>query len=431
MKSLNLYLGAVVLGTSLFGAQAQAASPAKVSDTGFNPAVSLILDGRYTDIKSGEQHLHGFQEGGEMGLPSQGFSTGHNELAISSNIDDKFYGAMTSALVQHGGETKLELEEAFIETLQLGAGFTVKGGRFLSGVGYLNEVHAHAHDFADTPLVYDALMGGHLADTGVQVRWVAPTPFYMSFGAESTTGTQFPGGANEKNNAGAAGFIEFGGDLGDSSSWQLGLNHYQTEFDVREAGGHDHGGHGHGEEESVDNELADGEISINGIDLVYKWAPNGNSKNINFKFQTEYFVRNEKGEAEFAEGEEGTPTYKKGEAEYKGKQSGYYAQAVYQFMPAWRVGLRYDSIEADNELADFASVGTAALTEEEFAEESGLGSEENPVTRQTIMFDYAPSHFSMIRLQLSETDYGHEYDKNPMAMVQYVMSLGAHGAHSF
>ena len=28
----------------------------------------------------------------------------------------------------------------------------MKGGRFLSGIGYQNEIHPHAWDFADAPL---------------------------------------------------------------------------------------------------------------------------------------------------------------------------------------------------------------------------------------------------------------------------------------
>lgn len=388
----------------------------KISSNEFNPAISLILDGRYTDIDSSELELPGFQLGGEAGLPDNGFSTGHNELSISANVDDKFYGFMTTAIVYEDGETAFELEEAYIETLKLGSGFTIKGGRFYSGIGYLNGIHDHAHDFADRPLVYDALLGGHLVDSGVQARWVAPTDVYLSFGTEMTSGSSFPGGENEDNNSGLAFFVKTGGDINISSSWQLGASYYQSEFDVREAGGHHHGG----DAAAADNELLNGEVDVAGLDFVYKWAPLGNSKQTNFKFQAEYFVKNENGMSEFAE------DANTAEADYDGEQKGYYMQGVYQFMPAWKVGIRYDQLSADNSVSNFVDGG---IDEDEFLEESGLGTEDDP-TRVSMMLDYSPSHFSRIRLQFAQLDNGHD-ETNDMITLQYTMSLGSHGAHTF
>ncbi len=400
---------------TLFNA-AHAESTGKISGNEFNPAISLILDGRYTDIDNSELELPGFQLGGEAGLPDDGFSTGHNELSISANIDDKFYGSLTTAIVYEDSETEVELEEAYIETLKLGRGFTIRGGKFFSGIGYLNSIHDHAHDFADRPLVYDAMFGGHLVDTGVQFRWVAPTDRYFSLGTEVTTGSEFPGGDNDDNANGLAFFAKTGGDIGVSSSWQLGASYYQSDFDVREAGGHGHGD----EEESADNELLDGDVDVFGIDFVYKWAPQGNSKNTNFKFQAEYFVKNEDGFSEFTEDENTA------EADYDGKQKGFYVQGIYQFRPAWRIGVRYDHLEADNDITNFSGNG---IDQDEFLEESGLGTEDDP-NRYSVMLDYSPSHFSRLRLQYSQLDNGHD-ETNDYVMLQYIMSLGSHGAHTF
>lgn len=415
MKSSILFIASLLAAALSFAGHAQ--TTGRISGTEFNPAISFILDGRYTDIDSSELELPGFQLGGEAGLPDNGFSTGHNELSISANIDDKFYGWMTSAIVYEAGETEFELEEAYIETLQLGSGFTIKGGRFFSGIGYLNGIHDHAHDFADRPLVYDAIFGGHLVDTGLQARWVAPADIYLSFGLEVTSGTEFPGGENEDGNNGLAFFVKTGGDINTSSSWQLGASYYQSEFDVREAGGHHHGGE---EEAGADNELLAGEIDVVGVDFVYKWAPKGNNKQTNFKFQAEYFVKNEDGVSEFVEGTDSA------EADYDGEQSGFYLQGVYQFMPHWRVGVRYDHLEADNSVTNFVGSG---IDEDEFLEESGLGAEGDP-NRSSIMLDYSPTHFSRIRLQYSQLDNGHE-ETNDIITLQYTMSMGSHGAHKF
>jgi len=392
-----------------------ASSGGRISGNEFNPAVSLILDGRYTDIENSQLALAGFQLGGEAALPDNGFATGHNELAISANIDDKFYGSMNTAIVYENGTTTLELEEAFVETLGLGHGLTIKGGRFFSGIGYLNSIHDHAHDFADRPLVYDALFGGHLTQTGLQANWVAPTDFYLSLGAEVSSGSEFPGGTNDNNDALSL-FVKTGGDINTSSSWQLGASYFATDFSVREAGGHAHGGGA----ADVDNELKNGEVDIAGIDFVYKWAPQGNPKQTNFKFQAEYFMRDEKGHAEFTEGANSA------EADYDGEQTGFYAQAIYQFMPAWRVGVRYDHLEADNNFTNFVNGG---IDEDEFLEESGLGAENDP-NRSSIMLDYSPSHFSRIRLQYSDFENGYGTSED-MFTLQYIMSLGSHGSHSY
>ncbi|MCU7813268.1 MAG: hypothetical protein KZQ77_18840, partial [Candidatus Thiodiazotropha sp. (ex Notomyrtea botanica)] len=148
-----------------------------------NPAISLILDGRFSAFDNETDYeLPGFMLGGEAGRGEEGLHLGHNELAISANVDDMFYGKLTAAIADHEGETEVELEEAFIETQALGNGFTVKAGRFFSSIGYLNENHAHAWDFADAPLIYRGLFGEQLIDDGLQVRWVAPTEIYLQLG---------------------------------------------------------------------------------------------------------------------------------------------------------------------------------------------------------------------------------------------------------
>ncbi|HCO61704.1 MAG TPA: hypothetical protein DIT58_16120 [Porticoccaceae bacterium] len=97
-------------------------------------------------------------------------------------------------------------------------------------------------------------------------------------------------------------------------------------------------------------------------------------------------------------------------------------------MPRWRIGARYDYLNADNDISDYVDGG---IPLDEFLEESGLGDEGNP-DRYTLMLDYSPSHFSRIRLQYSQLDTGHEgADDNDILMLQYLMSLGSHGAHKY
>jgi hypothetical protein len=50
--------------------------------------------------------------------------------------------------------------------------------------------------------------------------------------------------------------------------------------------------------------------------------------------------------------------------------------------------------------------------------------------RISLMMDYSPSEFSRIRLQLAQ-DRSRDNATDNQIFVQYIMSLGTHGAHKF
>ena len=399
-----------VLGVTLFAAFiSMAFAQADVSSSAFNPAISLILDGRFAEFEDdpSDYTMPGFQLGGEAGIGKEGLALGHNELAISANIDDQYFGKFTVAIADHEGATEVELEEAYVETLALGSGMTVRAGRFYSGLGYINDQHAHAWDFTDAPLIYRGLFGDQLRDDGVQIRWVAPTDIYLQLGAEVLRGDKFPagGGANEGRGAQTL-FAKAGGDLGASHSWQFGLARWQAQVDERAAGAHDHGGG------ASEVPTFDGDSAVNAIDFVWKWAPDGNPAQRNLKIQAEYLVRDEDGDVVLVGSDPLEST------RYDGKQSGWYMQAVYQFMPRWRVGLRYDRAEADNE-----------GSEPDVLDEAGLNDLNHTSQRTSVMVDFSNSEFSRWRVQYNHDESGIDTDRQ--LYVQYVMSLGAHGAHAF
>src|SRR6185295_18397378 len=150
-------------------------------------------------------------------------SLGESELVVSSNIDPYFRGQLVAALTP---DNDLEVEEAFFQTLALSKGFTVKGGRFLSSIGYQNSIHQHAWDFQDAPLPYKAFLGGRLNDDGVQAKWVAPTDPLVELGAELGRGRAFPASDSSRNSAGLWNlFGHVGGDIGVSTAWRAGLSY--------------------------------------------------------------------------------------------------------------------------------------------------------------------------------------------------------------
>jgi hypothetical protein len=104
-------------------------------------------------------------------------------------------------------------------------------------------------------------------------------------------------------------------------------------------------------------------------------------------------------------------------------QSGWYAQGVYQFMPRWRVGYRYDRLNPGS--AKLGLVDSGALAAADFP----ILEKYSP-TRNTLMFDYSSSHFSRLRLQFAN-DKSRPGVTDKQVFLQYIMSLGAHGAHKF
>jgi hypothetical protein len=384
-----------------------AATPARSSS--FNPDVSVILQGTaaHSSQDPDRYQITGFApSGGEVAPARRGFSLSESELIFSANVDPYLRGQLTAALTP---ENEVEVEEAFFQTLGLGKGFTLKGGRFLSGIGYQNEIHQHAWDFQDAPLVYKAFLGGRLNDDGVQLRWVAPTDLFFELGAEAGRGRTFPGSDRNKNGSGAGSvFGHLGGDLSASTAWRAGLSYLQTSPDAR----------AFEDVDSLDNTVTQsftGKSRLWIADFVLKWAPEGNASSTSFKLQGEYFRRNESEELSFNDLFTG---------DYASRQSGWYLQGAYQFMPRWRAGYRYDRLDHGTVTNGIVDSGAASA-----ADFPLLMSDYNP-TRHTMMVDFSPSEFSRFRLQVA-SDKSRQGVTDNQVLLQYIVSLGAHGAHKF
>jgi len=193
-----------------------ASAQGAVTSNAFNPALSLILDGKYSNYSRDprDYQISGTLLGGEAGLLPEGFSLGETELAASANVDDKFYGQVTLSISDTDEGTDLNIEEAYVQTTTLPEGFTARAGKFFSDIGYQNSRHSHAWDFADQPLVYRALLGEQFGDTGVQIKWVAPTTLFVELGAEAFRGSEFPAAKAANSGTGAySAFGHVGGDL--------------------------------------------------------------------------------------------------------------------------------------------------------------------------------------------------------------------------
>jgi len=384
------------------------------SEAAFNPAVSVILNGVYANLSKdpGRFQITGFVPTlGEVSPGNRGFSLGESELTLAANVDHYFRGTLIASLQP---DDRVGVEEANIQSLGLSNGFTLKVGRFLSSVGYQNEIHAHAWDFTDAPLANKVFLGNQLADDGLQIKRLAPTDTFFELGAEFGRGRAFPASNRDKNGAGASNlFARLGGDIGASTAWRVGLAHLSTTAQNRNYDDLDSTG------TQVNNSF-NGRSSLWALDGVLKWSPNGNSTSTNFKLQGEYFRRSENGNLTYdtAPASLGTQT-----GTLRSAQSGWYAQGVYQFMPMWRVGYRFDRLNSGT--VKLGLVDSGALSAADFPILAG-----NDATRNTLMFDFSPSEFSRLRLQFAR-DRSRLGVTDNQVFLQYIVSLGAHGAHKF
>jgi hypothetical protein len=382
-------------------------------DSGFNPAISMILQGRNANLSQNPDtyRIGGFMPSGAEGPGPRGLSLAETELSISASVDPYFSGHFTGALAPEGG---FEVENAYFQTLSLGRGFTLKGGRYFSEIGYLNKQHQHMWDFIDAPLPYRAFLGGQLGNDGVQIKWIAPTDLLMTFGAELANGRSFPGGDHNRNSPRLVTFFSHvGGDFGASHSWRAGLAYLQASPDARSYQGLDSAG------VNVTNSFA-GQSRLWIADFVWKWAPEGNPTQRNFKFQAEYFLRDEDGRLTFDTNATSAGPLP---GSYSSRQRGWYTQATYQFMPRWRFGVRYDRL--DSGTARIGQVTNGTLSAADFLV---LSSYRPSLT--AAMVDWSPSEFSRLRLQYAR-DRSRPDAIDHQVFLQYIMSFGAHGAHAW
>jgi hypothetical protein len=359
---------------------------APASANAFNPAISVILSGSYAvlDDDPGAARIPGFVLGEEGGLPDRGFSLNETEIAFTASVDQWF---LANLIVAIGNDGEVGVEEGYIQTTDLPGGFTVKAGRFFSGIGYLNEKHAHTWDFYDAPLPYRAMLENQYGDDGVEVRWLAPTDFFLEFGAEWFRGDAFPAGGADDNGSGTiASFVHAGDDIDESSSFLTGLSYLRTKALDRETDGGD---------------MFTGEDQIAIASLVYKWAPNGNPRETNLVLNGEYFFGRQEG------------TFNGVPVDYD--RSGFYVQGIYQFVPRWRVGVRYAELQTDS--PPLLLVGSA------------LDDMAHTPHAISALLEYRTSEFGRFRVQYTLDDG--DLDTNHEFVANYSVAIGAHGAHRF
>lgn len=373
-----------------------ATSKRRIADNSFNPEIGVILQGNFKSFSEDESEFAGFAVGEEAERGSEGFGIDETELNFSASVDDLFRGSATVALVEEGGSTEVEIEEVYVETMALPHGLNAKAGRFFQELGYLNSHHSHSDDFADRPLTNRAFLNGNYNDDGVQLSAILPTDFYSEIGGGVYRGNDFPGGGANGNDIGSwTAYGRVGGDVGDNTSWRLGLSTLQVDGAERSA--------------NEDMVVFKGDSSLYIADARVTYAPTGNAKDKEVILQAEYFHRDEDGT--YDDMDAGT-----GAIAYDDNQSGWYAQGVYKFHPQWRAGARYSQLYTGDVPAGLAG--------------SALDDGGHDPWAASAMIDWSNSEFSRVRAQFNREELSDGNEDNQIVL-QYIMSLGAHGAHPF
>lgn len=356
------------------------------------PELSLTIDAYH---KSDNTALGGREEG---------WGLSHTELSARHRFGNLFDATVTAVAEANEEDTDFSFEEVYLQTLSLPAGLTLRAGRFLSDIGYLNGQHPHTDSFVERPLLYRAFLGGHYYDDGVGLNLVMPTDLYWRISAEAFTGDELGEFEHDKRVGTWTLSTKVGGDIGTSQSWQAGFSYMRNR--MLDQGGseeeehhhheeHDHADHGH----SHGAEYYGKHLYL--ADAVWKWSPEGNNRNQQLAISGEYIRVTDPNQ------------YAKNDQYHEG----WYGSAVYRFSPRWSAGIRHGQVDLQLGHDDHFHEGSLRET--------------------SAMLAWNPSHTQTLRLQYSYQDVHKDWhdtfteSADNAVTLQYILSFGAHDAHSF
>jgi hypothetical protein len=404
--------------------RAQSREGSAFDQSKFVPDIALILDVSgvargMEDQKYYSLTIPGFSypflnQPSSSGLNAhRGMNFNYGELSLYSVVDPYFdLFAVIDLAPESAG-----LEEAYFTTRKLPYGFKIKAGKFLASFGRVNEQHEHFWDFANRPLIATALFGEDgLNEIGAQATWVAPTPFYLVFGAEVLNGT------NEQS-FGTTGFSDPSGSYAINAVQgpNLYIGFIRSSFDIEDASilfgisnamgtTRNNQGYSGGTGNAVD-----ANTDIVGGDLTVKYSLDA----IRFvSLQSEYMYRVMNGK-EYSESHFSNFIFPPSSLDKH--HSGFYAQVAAKLDQLWEIGVRYDLL-MENDI----KVGGA---------DQHMPSN---LPRYSAMIEYNPTEFSRLRLQIDrdESRYlqasgGLSRQPYTQIILQANLTIGAHGAHAF
>ena len=176
----------------------------------------------------------------------------------------------------------------------------------------------------------------------------------------------------------------------------------------------------------VDGEFS-GDVTMYAIDARLTWAPTGNPREQELILQGEVMWRVEDGMYSLP-GEYNTPTFS------DSTSMGFYVQGIYKLNRNFRVGARYAQLSPPDI--------PACVLHGDHCEHDLVTPNLDDSVAYAVMADWTNSEFSRIRLQYNREEV-HKFVHGPdpdavlfveqddQILLQYIMSLGAHAAHTF
>ncbi len=369
--------------------------------------MNISFDGLFALAGSSARDLYNV-EVGDHDPQQRGFNARNAEIALDGAVDPFFEGFANIVLkLDNDNETAIELEEAFLQTTSLPLSIQVKAGQFFAAFGRNNQIHPHAWDFADAPLVSGRLLGPDgLRGVGAQVSWTAPVSWYSQLilgvqNGRGGTGYSFrnPGDdglfygrlTTDREARGLQDFVWI-------PRWENSFNPSETQTVLGGISG------AFGSNETG----AESRTQIYAADLLYKWKSSHAEGGFPFvKWQTEGMYRR------FEAGRGIDQTFPVAETFH---DWGLYSQVLWGFKKGWVAGLRGDYLH---------------MTDSEFTDDDVRQSR----SRISANLTWFPTEFSKLRLQynhdfLEENEFiaGRNVDS---VFFQFEFILGAHGAHKF
>jgi hypothetical protein len=114
---------------------------------------------------------------------TNGFNFQQLEMSVRSVVDPYLRFDSNIVFSLEG----VEIEEAYVTTLDLPANLQLRAGQFLTRFGRLNPTHPHAWEFVDQPFAIGRVFGGEgNRGLGLEVSWLTPLPWYVEVVGSAT-----------------------------------------------------------------------------------------------------------------------------------------------------------------------------------------------------------------------------------------------------
>jgi outer membrane murein-binding lipoprotein Lpp len=367
-------------------------------------------------------------QGGAHDPNKRGFTLGQAEFSFSGAVDP-YFRAETHVLTSIdpvGGDTIVELEEAFVTTTSLPYNLQLEVGHFLTEFGQINTQHPHAWDWVDQPVINSRLFGGDgMRQTGFRASWLTPTAWFseLHVGMQNANGanmTSFRGGRHGHAGGGEeeeafegpqiGGRPESGDNVVEGFGDFVYLTRWNNSIDLTdEITGILGVSSLYGPNATGD----DAETWIYGLDMKWRWNPTGNFRGWPFfTWQTEVMQRDFHADRFIGEAEDGdiitlpSRTF---------KDWGFYTQLLYGFRYGWEAGLRY-------EYAGGSGHSINGRQNDGFRDDRH---------RFSPLLAWRPSEFSRIRLQYNFDHASHLRGNAHSVWLGLEWLYGAHAAHNF